>query len=160
MNRIFHPFPSIGSFKYSINAIRNKNTRIFTFTGTVKLHGTNASIVGIFDDNNVCIDIYCQSRNNVLSLTKDNAGFTRFIENLSNKQELFKPFLEVGKHQTIIIHGEFCGGSIQKGIALNQLPKMFVAFTVSFLDRSNGNDYKRYDNRQTYISNIFYDYRF
>jgi hypothetical protein len=39
--------------------------------------------------------------------------------------------------QSICIYGEWCGGSIQKGVALNQLPKMFVVFGVNLTSVSD-----------------------
>jgi hypothetical protein len=136
-------FPEIGQFRQIIKVI-NDNTRysgkdengdaIFdaskrlptlTFTGTVKLHGTNAGVTLTKDG-----DIYPQSRENVISVEKDNAGFAFFVE--SNK-EVFKDFfktLDIRDADYITIFGEWAGGNIQKGVAINGLPKMFVIFAV------------------------------
>ena len=51
-----------------------------TFTGTIKLHGTNA---GVCFNNKV--GMYCQSRNNIINLTYDNQGFSFFIEKNKDK---------------------------------------------------------------------------
>lgn len=91
-----------------------------SFHGTVKLHGTNAGIVKYKDR------IEFQSRENVLSLTSDNAGF---MMNMSNKNLDFL-FKDIEFNDNIAVFGEWCGGSIQKGVALNQLPKMFVIFGI------------------------------
>lgn len=101
------------------------------FRGTVKLHGTNAGIV--YD---VATDSFTyQSRERVLSLTSDNAGFMltqmkneevfRDIANQATREIL--PHLPVAK---VAIFGEWCGSGIQKGVALTELPKMFVVFAV------------------------------
>lgn len=60
--RIFFPYPSIGQFRDAIKQANKKNSQntVLEYTGTVKLHGTNASIVGIFDDKNNLIDFYTQ----------------------------------------------------------------------------------------------------
>ncbi|KAJ3135902.1 hypothetical protein HDU90_003643 [Geranomyces variabilis] len=50
---------------------------------------------------------------------------------------------EDGSVQQLMIAGEYCGGNIQKGIALSQLPKMFVIFGV----RINGRFQDPYDYR-------------
>lgn len=97
---------------------------ILTFRGTVKLHGTNAAIV--FYKNG---DIQFQSRENVLSMQNDNAGFWMAM----NKPEVIKVIKEflVGEawfDEYIAFYGEWCGGNIQKGVAINGLPKMFVIF--------------------------------
>ena len=147
-------FPEIGQFRQIIKVI-NDNTRysgkdengdaIFdaskrlptlTFTGTVKLHGTNAGVTLTKDG-----DIYPQSRENVISVEKDNAGFAFFVE--SNK-EVFKEFfktLDIRDADYITIFGEWAGGNIQKGVAINGLPKMFVIFAVklSYDDEAKSN---------------------
>lgn len=129
-------YPSIEQFR---NVIRTVKTRhdyqgkddegapiyqhlsdypILTFKGTVKLHGTNAGIVKYKDR------IEFQSRERVLSLEEDNAGFALFMSN-KNLDFLFEG-IEFNDH--IAVYGEWCGGNIQKGVAVCKLPKMFVIF--------------------------------
>jgi hypothetical protein len=94
---------------------------ILQFTGTVKLHGTNSAIVKYVDGS-----IKFQSRERELSLTDDNAGFMSafFGRYLS---ELFDG---IQFDDYCAIYGEWCGGSIQKKVALNKIEKMFVIFAV------------------------------
>lgn len=103
---------------------------IVNFHGTVKIHGTNASIV--YDKlNNV---FYAQSRSNVLSLTQDNAGFCQYFETRRSQFEfLLKSISEsiADDSRYVTVWGEWCGGNIQKGVAINGLDKMFVVFAVS-----------------------------
>ena len=101
------------------------------FRGTVKLHGTNAGIVyDVASDS-----LTYQSRERELSLTSDNAGFMlaqmkyegvwRDIASLAvNKVIQESPVTKVA------IFGEWCGSGIQRGVALTQLPKMFVIFAI------------------------------
>lgn len=102
------------------------------FRGTVKLHGTNAGIVYDVDTDSFTF----QSRERVLSLTQDNAGF--MLHQMKNEMiwrdvvnqamsEIWIPHVPIKK---IAIFGEWCGSGIQKGVALTQLPKMFVVFAV------------------------------
>lgn len=42
---------------------------------------------------------------------------------------------DVSKETSYWIYGEWCGGNIQKGVALNQLPKMFVIFAIRENDK-------------------------
>jgi len=130
-------FPEIGQFR---NAIRNvtdhsryvgkdaqgepiydptKAIPTLRFEGTVKLHGTNAAIV------HSSTETWFQSREHVLTLEQDNAGFMR---NYYDK-DLSVVFSTLSG-STIAIYGEWCGGSVQKTVALAQLPKMFVVFAV------------------------------
>ncbi|MDB4314474.1 RNA ligase family protein [bacterium] len=97
------------------------------FEGREKHHGTNASVV--FDNDG---NMSCQSRERVISIGDDNAGFAQWAE---DNKEIF-----VGEYNhlknlhknfdAVIIYGEWCGGSIQKGVALNQLGKMFIVFAA------------------------------
>lgn len=102
------------------------------FRGTVKLHGTNAGIVYDVDTDSFTY----QSRERVLSLTQDNAGF--MLAQMKNESiwrdvvnqamsEIWIPPVPIKK---VAIFGEWCGQGIQKGVALSQLPKMFVVFAV------------------------------
>ena len=54
---------------------------VVNFFGTVKLHGTNAS-VGCDHEGN----IWAQSKSNIITPLKDNYGFAQFVE--SKKDEL------------------------------------------------------------------------
>ena len=143
-------FPSIDQFRNVIRHVRThaqyagkdengqaifdetKALPTLKFRGTVKLHGTNAGIV--YD---VATDSFTyQSRERVLSLTQDNAGF--MLHQMKNEpiwrdvvnqamSEIWIPHVPIKK---VAIFGEWCGQGIQKGVALSQLPKMFVVFAV------------------------------
>lgn len=146
-------FPSIEQFRTVVKHVNDRcnyqnavTKPTLRFAGTVKLHGTNASVV--FNGT----DFYAQSRENVIDVENDNAGFARFVsEHPGLKQAAFdvlEAFRTTGfmgspdyeaerphakEAHTVAIYGEWCGGSIQKGVALNQLPKQFVIFGIKFL---------------------------
>lgn len=135
-------FPSIDQFRNVIRELKlnhdyqGKDTNdeplyshsepypTIAFEGTVKLHGTNAGIVKY---NN---KIEFQSRERVLTLTQDNAGF---MLSLSSKN-LDKLFEGIEFNNYVAIYGEWCGQGIQSGVALSQLPKMFVIFGLKVDD--------------------------
>jgi hypothetical protein len=101
-----------------------------TFKGTVKLHGTNASVC--FNSEN---GFWIQSRQNIITVENDNAGFAFFAE--SHKIELCSLLDElINKHQidtkiyTVSIYGEWAGKGIQKGVGISQLDKAFYVFGV------------------------------
>ena len=48
---------------------------VLTFKGTVKLHGTNAGV-----SFNMLEGMWAQSRENIITPEKDNAGFAFFVE--------------------------------------------------------------------------------
>ena len=77
------------------------------FTGTVKLHGTNASVCY----NNVD-GFWTQSREQIITPEKDNAGFSAFANNI--KDELISMIRSVAKSNdldlskfTISVYGEW-----------------------------------------------------
>jgi CxxC motif-containing protein len=96
---------------------------ILKFQGTVKLHGTNSAI-GI----DYTGEWWTQSRNRLLTTEvnskNDNQGFAHFVASLPEE------VISIFEYADTIYYGEFCGGSIQNKVALNQLEKMFIIFSV------------------------------
>lgn len=90
------------------------------FKGTVKIHGTNASIVKYKGESGYKF----QSRERELSLAHDNSTFMLTMLGC----DLEPLFSGIHFQETIVFYGEWCGGNIQKGVAINGLPKMFVIF--------------------------------
>lgn len=110
------------------------------FQGTVKLHGTNAGIVYDFATDSFTY----QSRERELSLTQDNAGF--MLNMMANESiirdiiEKMKPDFEEDDAVTkLVLFGEWCGSGIQKGVAISQLPKMFVIFGAKVVTNDDNN---------------------
>lgn len=111
-----------------------------TFEITTKIHGTNAGI-GIDDDGN----IYAMSRSKVLIPGQsDNAGFAVFVE---SHKDWFKETLEYMKSQflgaQVFLYGEWCGRGIQGTVAVNQIDKRLVLFTMKVVDASGEGCYFR-----------------
>lgn len=101
-----------------------ENYPTLKFRGTVKLHGTNSGIVKYADR------LEFQSRERVLSLEEDNAGFMATMVN----KDLEFLFSQFPANDYTAIYGEWCGGNIQKGVAINGLEKMFVIFGIMIDD--------------------------
>lgn len=98
-----------------------------SFTGTIKLHGTNAGIE--YDTKSGNLRYY--SRERIITPQDDNAGFASYMS--LHEETLKKAFaheygLSTEPVDKIIIYGEWCGGNIQKGVAITGLEKMFVIF--------------------------------
>ena len=111
------------------NAIYDNSRQLPTlkFRGTVKLHGTNAGIVYDLDSDTFTY----QSRERELSLTSDNAGFMLWaMSHEGDWRFLCENIWVPTGTKKIAIFGEWCGSGIQKGVALTQLPKMFVIFAI------------------------------
>ena len=79
---------------------------ILTFQGTIKLHGTNAGVCFNLKDG-----LYAQSRKNVITPEKDNAGFATFVykhdiefnQIMTNIYETHKLHL----YSTVSLYGEW-----------------------------------------------------
>lgn len=122
-------FPSIEQFR---SVVKHVNDRCdyssltakptIRFHGTVKLHGTNASIV-----LNSAGSLYAQSREQLIfpEKDKDNAGFAEFVDNSAEafRAALAKTLLtyntvgfmnsteyEARDAHTVVVYGEWCGG--------------------------------------------------
>lgn len=104
----------------------SKNLPTIEFEGRIKHHGTNAAIVFDIDGN-----FYCQSRERIINPESDNAGFAAWAQHNGAKiWENVKSLYNIDGLDHIIVYGEWCGGNIQSGVALNALSKMFIVFGV------------------------------
>lgn len=98
---------------------RNAILPLINYEGTVKLHGTNAGLI-IKNDGS----FYCQSRERLLTIENDNAGFAWYMhsaERIADLVQLQDNF--PSGWQTMAVYFEWAGGNIQKGIALNEIGK-------------------------------------
>jgi hypothetical protein len=155
---IFVGFPKIGQFRNVVQGLTmheryagrdetgepiydsNRLLPKLVFNGTVKLHGTNAGF-GLYND-----EVWFQSRTSVITPVKDNAGFAAAFSG-ADKLSYIKQTLEGLKNQhnvdddkVVVMFGEWCGGSIQKGVALNQLDKRFVLFGIRVVGHERNDD--------------------
>lgn len=143
-----HRYNSIDAFKNVrkyVNYIVKHNViahPTIEYEGTVKLHGTNAGVVVKADGT-----VYAQARNRNITPFDDNAGFAKFVHD--NEDLIRDTFID--EDEDIVIFGEFAGGNIQSGVAINQLEKMFVIFDVK--STTENNVMKHVDLR--YIDHIF-----
>lgn len=145
-----YSFPSIEQYRTVIKYVNDRAARLqvarpkLVFHGTVKLHGTNASVVVGADE------YWAQSRSTIITPEADNAGFAAFAHRDDIKSLLVKFAAEAEntyfsfrkdyveqRPVDVAIYGEWCGGNIQSGVALNKLAKMFVIFAVRLLDKAN-----------------------
>lgn len=120
-------FPSIQQFRNAVSQLRRLDSApIVEYVGYTKLHGTNATV--IVDEN---FNLYPQSKTRILTVDEDNAGFAQYVQDYANKfeamaQEILENHPEA--KLPIIMCGEFAGSNIQRGVALNGLPKFFSLF--------------------------------
>lgn len=152
MEKKHHSFPSIEQFRHIVQQVQYRthfignddqgnplfNTELplpkLTFRGTVKLHGTNAGIIYTWNPEKFMYEFHAQSRTNIITPTSDNAGFAAFAHTINTEMllsQVMKAVPNLGYTPEVVkIYGEWCGGNIQKGVALNGLEKMFVIFAI------------------------------
>ena len=99
------------------------------FTGTIKVHGTNANLA--FND----VDgMWIQSRKNIITMENDNAGYAFFVESIGEEafKNMFKRYYDQidTSTNTVSVYSEWAGRSIHKGVAVNNLDKMMYVFGV------------------------------
>jgi hypothetical protein len=96
-----------------------------SYEGTVKLHGTNAGVV--FENGGIT---YCQSRENIITPEKDNAGFAKWFCALSQEDLDVIRSNFPADWQKVAVYGEWAGQGIQKNVAISALPKAFYIFAA------------------------------
>lgn len=164
-------FPSIGQFRQTIRNVVSKATfagldadgnaiyrqvklPTISFLGTVKLHGTNSS----FKQFNKNGELFFQSRERVLTLQDDNAGFMTKMNHVRDKLSIYmstiREVFEVPDNETLTVYGEWCGGNIQKGVAINGLPKMMVMFAIRVGEEIDPKWYYANDDRFGIVKNL------
>lgn len=96
--------------------------RTVLYVSKIKLDGTNAA-VQVHPNG----DLIVQSRSDIITPAKDNAGFATWVE--ANK-EYFK---SLATSEPFVIFGEWCGRGIQKRCSISQIDrKVFCVFAVQW----------------------------
>lgn len=101
---------------------------VLSYEGTVKGHGTNACLV--FMANN---GFYCQSRENIITPEKDNAGFARWASSVLEEDLNVIRANFPADWQKVAVYGEWAGQGIQKNVAISTLPKAFYIFAARLI---------------------------
>lgn len=95
---------------------------VIEFTGTPKIHGTNAAI-GLDKEGK----FFCQSRNNIITPENDNLAFAYYAyENESILRAVLQSLGDYNEH--VIIYGEWAGQGIQKGVGISGVERSFFMF--------------------------------
>lgn len=154
-------YPKIDQFRQVVKDLQYHVTKhkimqtVFPLVGTVKLHGSHADIVFTKQTDNADDSLWnttFQSRNRILSSSADNCGFFRLMEQVpsSEMKRLRDEILLILQNENIskdpvkqiMISGEICGGNVQKGVALAELPLMFVIYGIKI--NNIWQDFSRY----------------
>jgi hypothetical protein len=100
-----------------------------TYIGTVKLHGTNITIVYTLSNRETP---QFQSRNQIITPTKDNMGAAAFLSK-APLRPLIDEIMRIYEQEDfteVLIAGEWAGEGIHKGIALSSLPRFYAIFNI------------------------------
>lgn len=122
------------------------------FTGTVKIHGTNAGIVIASPD---ATTVSAQGKDREVTVSHDNAGFAAYCMSLTPKviQEMYQAFNPSGKG-VLTVFGEWAGEGIQNSAAVGQVKPHFIIFSAHV-----GSDYivvnPAYHNHEYRIYNVY-----
>jgi len=121
---------------------RNAPLPTIRYTGTVKIHGTNGSVIKLAHEFGQLGpgDWLYQSRNRRLTPVSDNNGFAFAMQTALDAGTLEPFFNEVvqsawGEPEegfSYGIYGEWCGAGVQKGVGVSGIGrKVFVVFLVA-----------------------------
>lgn len=141
----FEKFNSIKQFRDIIKGVKEKtrfvgldedkspifdNTKplpTIDFYGSVKLNGTNSSIVLDREGN-----YYCQSRNRTISPDDDHYGFAKWAHQPNVKEFVTEvvntEFFASGEANKVVIYGEYAGKGIQSKVAISEVDRFFSPF--------------------------------
>ena len=148
-------FPSINQFRQIVKNIRSGADYFkvpapkVKYELSVKIHGSNAGICRPVKGN--ADDIWFQSRERILSIESDNAGFCLFGHaNRTLLNTYIDKIVEVtGAEEGVVqVYGEWFGGNIQKGVGVNGLAKMLCVFGIRI---SNGPESNNWEPKETFI---------
>ena len=101
------------------------------YVGTVKIHGTNGSVVWHSED-----DVVFQSKSAVVAVGKDNMGFAGSMSNknlsgILNEIKAICADNDIEFEFPVEIAGEWAGRGIQKGVAVTEVEPFFTVFRVA-----------------------------
>lgn len=151
-------YPSTHQFRQVIKAIHDRLTfdgidengnikrkvvapdqYLIPYIGTVKIHGTNGSIVFHSED-----EVVFQSKERIVQVGDDNNGFAAFMVRKDTKEllEQVKYLCECNGTPfsfPVEIAGEWAGRGIQKGVAVSEVEPFFTIFRVAVGRNEEGN---------------------
>jgi len=133
-NKKLIKMPSISQFRNVVAQVNkdaeynNTKPEIIEFTGTIKTHGTNASVC--LNDRE---DFWAQSKGNIITPEKDNAAFAFFAHQREDHFRKHLNVLLIGlRTSEVCLYGEWIGRGIQKGVGVSEMDKTFIPFGIKY----------------------------
>lgn len=114
------------------------------YANDVLIHNSNAAVA-----QNPEGKLQFQSRTNIITPEKDNAGFafwaSQCTDELSKMINFYRKQYEIDESHTVVVYGEWAGQGIQKNVGISELPKAFYIFSIAVitdnLENENSNFY-------------------
>ena len=129
----FVPYPATPDFAKFDRDLRfndqGSKPRKGTFIGTIKLHGTNITILYTMSNRETP---QFQSRNQIITPTKDNIGAAAYLSR-APLRPLIDEIMRIYEQEDfteVLIAGEWAGEGIQKGVAVSTLPRFYAIFNI------------------------------
>lgn len=125
--------------KSQVKDFNNKDNK---FIATIKIHGSNTAIC-----MNRLGGTWLQTRNRVLTGQSDHLGFKEYIQ--ADEHKYYKSIVlasniaitKLGHSDfNIAIYGEWCGGEVQKNVALTGQQKEWIVFDIATFSDLKPND--------------------
>lgn len=122
------------------------------FTGTVKVHGTNA---GMRIENPLSETVAPQGKDRELSFGSDNAGFAAYCLSIPPEvvKEIYQAFNPNGTG-VLTVFGEWAGEGVQGGVGISKVDRHFIIF-AAHLDNVYIPINQKYTNHKYRIFNIY-----
>jgi hypothetical protein len=132
---MFVEFPSIEHLKHITRGISKSGIDEITFTGKVKLHGTNAAV----GYDRLSDTFWVQSRKRVITPEDDNYGFATWVSQHQDSWLSNLRFLsEALSADRLVVFGEWAGKGINQGASIcNLANKNFFVIEVYILDQDS-----------------------
>lgn len=152
---LLRKFPSIEQFRHVVKDVTHHAEYIsqdendkpiydasrpkpkLTFTGTVKLHGTNCGVMFDLAENRVL----AQSRERFLSAEEDNFGFCQWVESEDGSTKMaclragvLEAIEPSASLRSVHVFGEWCGPQVNGKTGIGKLPLRWVIFSVLATD--------------------------
>ena len=149
----YKKFKKIGQFKDVIHSLRSSQqytgkdengipqydksiipTGKITFTGTVKLHGSNGNLVYDVDTE----ELTAGKRTSEVGVNGGHMGFADWVyhRNQDRLKRLLRILCGANGFKKVSVFGEWAGQGIQKTVAISELPKAFYAVAIWVHDNS------------------------
>ena len=134
-NSMFVKFPSIEHLRHLTKDLAHNNVNEITFTGKVKLHGTNAAI----GYDRLTDTLWVQSRQRIITPEDDNYGFATWVyENVEHWLAAARFTADAFDADRLVIFGEWAGTGINQGAAICSLPsRHFFIIETYILDQES-----------------------